>query len=213
MDPRMYRKFKVFLVFILLGELAWLGWDWVHKGNISSIGGLYFFSRIELPVPRYHQSDIYWKNDSLGRTLGTLGQEGCAVTSAAMVLSYYGIHANPQRLNDFLTLNEGYTEKGWIYWEKAAEFTPNKIRHAYEDLPSHYLIDWNLLKGNPVIVRLRSSQGKTHFVVIVGKEGFNYLVADPGSGFSKGVYPLKELTLHIEALRFYQEITGSEFQT
>ena len=71
-----------------------------------------------------------------------------------------------------------------------------------------YLIDLNLLRGNPVIVRLKAPSGKNHFVVVVGKDGFDYLIADPGAGFDRGVYPLKELTSRIEALRFYQELSG-----
>jgi hypothetical protein len=40
--------------------------------------------------------------------------------------------------------------------------------------------------------------------VIAGKEGFDYLVRDPGAGSAKGLYPLRELGSDIEALRFYQ---------
>jgi hypothetical protein len=203
----MSRKIRMVLVLFLIGEACWLSWDWGHKGIISPVGGAYFFHRIELPVPRFHQSDELWRNDLLGHTPGTLGHEGCAVSSAAMVLSYYGIHTDPKRLNEFLTLHDGYTDRGWIYWEKAADYLPDRIQKAYEDLPSYYLIDRNLLLGNPVIVRLRFPQGSTHFVVIVGKQGFDYLIADPGAGYEKGVYPLKELSTKIEALRFYKDIS------
>jgi len=50
--------------------------------------------------------------------------------------------------------------------------------------------------------------GITHFVVIAGKDGFDYLVRDPGTGFAKGLYPLRELGSDIEALRFYQPISN-----
>ena len=56
-----------------------------------------------------------------------------------------------------------------------------------------------------MIVRVRLSSGITHFVVIVGKDGFDYLIRDPGAGAAKGVYPLRELGSDIEALRFYQK--------
>ncbi len=58
--------------------------------------------------------------------------------------------------------------------------------------------------GIPSIVRLHMRSGTTHFVVIVGKRGFDYLIRDPGAGFSKGVYPLRELTPKIDGLRFYE---------
>jgi hypothetical protein len=77
---------------------------------------------------------------------------------------------------------------------------------VYEDLPSYNLIDSNLAHGNPVIVRVRFRSGITHFVVIAGKDGFDYLIADPGAGAARGLYPLRELGSDIEALRFYEPI-------
>jgi Peptidase C39 family len=173
--------------------------------KIPTSGGWYFFSERILPVPRFAQSDARWGNNPLGLTPSSLGAEGCAVCSAAMVLSYYGVDVDPGRLNKFLSENEGYTEQGWLYWEKAAAFQPGVARHAYEDLPSYYLMDRNLLQGNPVIVRVHLPNGITHFVVVVGKRGFDYLIQDPASGGEKGVYPLRVLAQEAEALRFYEK--------
>jgi len=174
--------------------------------KIPSAGGAYFFSRLELPVVRFAQADPRWSEDPLGSTPGSMGEEGCAVSSSAMVLAFYGQDVDPGRLNAFLTTNAGYTPEGWLYWEKAAAYRPGMVRHAYEDLPSYFLIDFNLLRGNPVIVRIRLPSGMTHFVVIVGKMGFDYLVQDPASKGEFGVYPLAQLAPEIEALRFYERI-------
>jgi Peptidase C39 family len=174
--------------------------------KIPTSGGLYFFSERILPVPRFAQSDARWGNNPLGLTSSSFGAEGCAVCSAAMVLSYYGVDVDPGRLNEFLSENEGYTEQGWLYWEKAAAFQPGVARHAYEDLPSYYLMDKNLLQENPVIVRVHLPNGITHFVVVVGKRGFDYLIQDPASGGEKGVYPLRVLAQEAEALRFYEKL-------
>jgi hypothetical protein len=145
----------------------------------------------------------------LGPTFDTMGQTGCAVTSAAMVLSAYGVDTDPDRLNQYLTTHGGYTENGWVYWEKAAEVAPGgQVGKAYEGLPSYALIDENLLAGNPVIVRLTLRNGTTHFVVLVVKEGWNYLTQDPARSPSWGVYPLKDLTGRIEALRFYRVVAA-----
>jgi hypothetical protein len=111
-------------------------------------------------------------------------------------------------LNAFLSSNDGYTPQGWLYWEKAADYHPGQARHAYEDLPSYFLIDSNLERGNPVIVRIHLSNGITHFVVIVGKDGFDYLIQDPASGGVNGVYPLQKLAPEIEVLRFYEKLTS-----
>ena len=177
---------------------------WSIKGPLEASGGRYFFRRVELPVPSFRQGDDRWRDDLLGPTQNTLGAEGCAVASAAMVLSSYGIDTDPQRLNEFLKGNGGYTPQGWIYWEKAAELSNGHVQKAYEDLPSYSLIDSNLDRRNPVIVRLRLPSGITHFVVIAGKDGFDYLTRDPGAGAAKGLYPLREFGSKIEALRYYE---------
>ena len=57
-----------------------------------------------------------------------------------------------------------------------------------------------------MIVRVRLETGTTHFVVVAGKQGFDYLIRDPGAGAKRGFYPLGELAGEIEALRFYQRL-------
>ncbi len=179
---------------------GWLAWG--HKGPLQPAGGLYFPFQTEVAVPTFAQTDPRWGADKLGPTESTLAAEGCALTSAAMALGFYGMTVDPKQLNRFLTENQGFTERGWLYWEVAAEFEPGKVRHAYEDLPSYRLIDWNLLRKNPVIVRIRRPAGGTHFVLVVGKVGYEYLAQDPGDGGRR--VRLSELASPVEALRFYE---------
>jgi len=182
-------------------------WNYyVGTRKIPSRGGLFFFSRVVLAVPRFAQSDPRWADDQLGPTPSSMAEAGCAVCSAAMVLAFYGQDIDPGRLNTFLSEHGGYTSEGWLYWEKAADYHPSAARHAYEDLPSYYLIDSNLERRNPVIVRIRLPNEVTHFVVITGKEGFDYLIQDPATAGANGVYPLRILAPQIEALRFYQRL-------
>jgi hypothetical protein len=199
------------LLLVGLALVAWGGWwtvEWIRRGPVASSGGLYFLGYHELYIPQFRQADARWGTTLLGSTPATFAAEGCAVSSAAMVLASYGMDVDPGRLNAFLTKRPGgYTPEGWIYWEKAAEFdfafTERLLPH-YEDLPSYFLIDRNLLAGNPVIARLRYPNGVTHFVVICGKQGYDYLIRDPGRGGQKGVYPLREFGTPIEAIRFYR---------
>jgi hypothetical protein len=186
----------------------WLKWEaeWKRLGVIEPSGGMFFNTRVEIPVPLFRQSDERWAEEKLANGETTLAQEGCAVSSAAMVLASYGIDTDPGRLNKALSENEGFENQSWIRWEKAAEVTGNYAVKAYEDLPSYELIDRNLGAGNPVIVRLRNKRGTTHFVVLAGKEGYDYLTRDPGEGGTKGLYPLREYGSKIEALRFYRLI-------
>ena len=208
----LFRARQIFLLTLVLGGFSTLikasyVWEfWNRKQMIEASGGCYFFRRVELPVPQFRQGDERWRSDRIGSTTDTLGGAGCAISSAAMVLASYGIDTDPQRLNAFLKTNEGFTPQGWLYWEKAADFVPGRVRKAYEDLPTYHLIDANLIAGNPVIVRLRHEHGTTHFVVIAGKDGFDYLTRDPGGGAAKGLYPLREYGSKIEALRFYERL-------
>lgn len=178
--------------------------EWSIKGDLKTSGGRFAKREILLKVPLLSQNAAEWSDDLLGPTTGTLGAEGCAVSSAAMVLASYGLETDPGKLNRFLMEVSGYTPEGWIMWEKAAELAPDKVEFVYEDLPSYWLIDDNLRQGNPVIVRVRFPERKQkHFVVIAGKRGYDYLIADPGAG--RGIYPFKELNCTIEALRFYRK--------
>ena len=203
------KRFILILVLALVAGATGIYIDWHWKRPLSPRGGRYFFHRVELPVPSFSQGDDRWRDDPLGGVPenGTLGDTGCAVAAAAMVFQSYGIKIDPQQLNWFLTAVGGYTDEGWLYWDRAAWWAPDRVRQIYEDLPSYALIDSNLARANPVIVRVRFPSGITHFVVIAGKDGFDYLIRDPGAGADKGYYPLRELGSDIEALRFYEPLT------
>ena len=196
------------LLVVLIGAGTAGGVYELGKRKLPPSGGLYFVKRVELPVSLYLQGDPAWGKDPIGGSVHTLGQVGCALTSAAMVMKFYGIDTDPGRLNVFLRENGGYDEDNDLRWEGPTALAPDRVRHVYEDLPSYYLMDSNLLHGNPVIVRLRFPSGVTHFVVVMGKEGSDYLIRDPSSaGLRKGVYPLREIGSDIEALRFYEKLT------
>lgn len=206
MKSRGTRIIVLTVVAAVLAAGIWWWRSYTAPGPVAGSGGLYFPREVLIDVPQFFQDDPRWTADFLGPTTGTLGAEGCAVASAAMVLASYGADVDPGRLNAFVHGIDGYTPQGWIYWEAAAEYPPKVAEHVYEDLPSYFLIDRNLLAGNPVIVRLRYPNGITHFVVIVGKRGFDYLIRDPGRGGERGVYPLREFPSQVEALRFYEPI-------
>ncbi len=196
------------LLLLLIGAGTAGGIYYFGKRQLPPSGGMYFFTRSELPVPLFLQGDPQWGHDPLALSAHTMGQVGCAVSSAAMIMKYYGLDTDPGRLNNFLRDHGGYDDDNDLMWEGPPKLAPDKVRHVYEDLPSYYLIDSNLRRGNPVIVRLRFASGITHFVVVMGKQGFDYLIRDPSHyGLTKGVYPLKEICHNVEALRFYEKIS------
>ena len=201
---------RIFLIIAILACVAGALsiWDWMAKRPLPISGGLYFPVAVEIPGPHFLQGDPQWGGDSLAETSDSLADVGCAVASAAMALASRGVDTAPGRLNDFLQKTKGgYTPEGWIYWEKAAEVAPEQVGTLlphYEDAPSHFLIDWNLLRDNPVIARVRYPSGITHFVVICGKHGFEYIVRDPGEAGKGGPTLLSDFPSPVEALRFYR---------
>jgi drug/metabolite transporter superfamily protein YnfA len=204
-SSRHVERWVLAAVMLLLALLACacLLWSLTAKRVIASSGGIYFMRSVDLKVPGFRQGDPKWHDDPLGDTTDTIGQSGCAVSSAAMVLKSYGVDTDPQRLNAYLTKHQGYVGTGYIVWEKAAELGNGSIAKAYEDLPSYWRIDWQLMRHNPVIVRIHLPGGSMHFVVIAGKRGFDYLIMDPGAGWNRGLYPLREITPRIDGLRYY----------
>jgi hypothetical protein len=171
---------------------------------ISSSGGRYFDHRVEISVPAFAQDDPRWSTVKLGGSTDTLGTEGCAVTSAAMVAAFYGIKTDPQRLNEFLTRTGGLDREGLIDWSLVPSVAPDRWELAYNGVASYERIDENLLAGNPVIVLIPLRDGAGHFVVIVGKEGRDYLIRDPAD--SDHPYPLRELTGRINGLCIFRSV-------
>ena len=211
--PRLPVLVALALILCVAGFFGKTAWDRYYKlprAPLAPSGGWYFWPRLEIPVALFSQNDPKWGEDWLGPTDQTMGEAGCAVSSAAMILRFYGLDTDPGRLNQFLDAHEGFTEQGWLKWEAVEPMSPGTVHHAYEDLPSYALIDSNLKRGNPVIVRVRLPGGITHFVVVMGKEGFDYLIRDPSSaGLRCGVYPLKDFGRPIEALRFYEKLASA----
>ncbi len=177
-------------------SLGWIALDSRPTEALSAPG-----ATILLPVPLWGQGDPRWGRDRLANTSGTLAQEGCAVASAAMVLGYYGTPTDPGKLNAELRQNGGFTSRGWLCWEGPAAASQGRLVHAYEGLPHPRLINANLERANPLILRLRYKSGITHFVVAVGRQDGQLLVADPAG---KGrITPWSTFQTHPEALRFY----------
>ena len=174
------------------------------SGPILSSGGRYFGRRVEISVPAFAQDDPRWGNTRLGPSTDTLADQGCAVTSAAMVVAFYGIKTDPLRLNNFLTRVGGLSEDGLIEWERVPAIAPTYLKLAYNGNASYKLIDSNLLRKNPVIAFIRLPDGGYHFVVIVGKEGRTYLIRDPAASPVSRPYPLSELTDGIQGVCFFE---------
>ena len=115
----------------------------------------------------YNQRDSQWGNIGMGGSNYTVAEYGCLITSVSMLASHYGKGIKP---ND-IAVNSNYfvPGTGWLY--HSANGMPFSLKWASRDS-----LDSELSKG-PVIAGLYS--GPDHFIVILRKDGDNYIMHDP----------------------------------
>lgn len=168
-------------------------------------------NEVVLPVPWFRQDDRAWATaeyDSAVQWAGTeavtIERWGCALTSAVMVLRYYGYTQlldgaplTPWSLNAWL-LNQpdGYVAAGWVNWIALVRLTrllriewstPEKplpqLRYVYKhwsDWQTEGLVALSaeIAEGRPAILQLPN-----HFIVANGfsTDGHDLHVLDPAS--------------------------------
>jgi len=133
------------------------------------------------------QQDPQWKNDLLGfgDSGDTISYIGCALTSVAMLLSGHGYPETPKTLNQKLKNTQGFVSAA-IMWGAVSQIYPHvtvksNISCSTSDAPLA-LIDAAIAAGQPVIVQVDHSNApglQTHWVVLYGKKGDDYLMLDP----------------------------------
>jgi uncharacterized protein YraI len=147
------------------------------------------YSALSLNVPSFKQTDSRWANVQIASSGKTMAQIGCATTAIAMMESYRtGTTIYPDAMVDRLK----YTPSGSVYWP--GHYTPVTN-------PSGYLSGiYHLLKqGRPVLLGLKNSYGKQHWVVVTGFTGGSSLSAsgftihDPGSNYRTNLQQLLDL--------------------
>ena len=171
---------------------------------ILAKGGKNFVSRNVLQVPLYKQWEPSWADDTISGSEEKLRSVGCTVSCVAMLLSYYSIPVTPKEMNEYLKTNKGYTKQGWLIWQKCADYTQGRILLEYVGNPAHDRIDKNLEEKNPVIVKVLINNRIPHWVLIVGKEGNEYIINDPLGPESKPI-PLSRYGTKMYALRIYRK--------
>ena len=150
----------------------------------------------------YHsQKDKRWENDGLGFGTGqydTIGWNGCALTSTAMLLSGYGFLVTPQELNNKLKAVNGFAGSG-IKWQAVPSvYSQVKLSGNPYGSPgvSFDQINAALQAGRPVIVRVDTKPSEDphkpddHYVLIYSRNGDgDYLMLDPYPSQISGVKP------------------------
>jgi len=132
-------------------------------------------------VPLFLQTN--YPGVKLGPSDYSFNGNGCAVTSVAMVLAYYGLNVDPMTLNNDWTNIFSCTNGGAFCWYGVTNPPYNmkisgQISHTYG---SNINIDNYFIPGRPVIIFLntRTNKAEGHYVVVVGKVNDKYVVNDP----------------------------------
>lgn len=123
--------------------------------------------------------------------IATIRQFGCALTSATMVLGYFGLFTNPKDLNTFLSDNGYYNDGGGINWDGVTAYA------AAHNLPLDEVSTANTgdaasnsvcSKGATILPVTHTNPGSTklhhHFVTTWGRDidETTYLLKDPNGG-------------------------------
>ena len=97
---------------------------------------------------------------------------------------------------------KGYTENGYVIWNKIAELTQNKINVVVVD-PSYTRMDQELKAERPVVVKVMLGGMVQHWVLVVAKQEHEYWAIDP-LNTRQELVKLSSLSDRIYALRIFQ---------
>ncbi len=147
-----------------------------------------------LNISPLSQRDSRWKDQRLGMKNGTtIGSDGCVITSASMLYTYYGKSTTPDQLDNFLTDNGLYydgdgngpmNDNLWVpgnvsRWLSGMKFEKS-IQCPKTDAPIAEIKSY-LDSGKPVFVWVLNN-GVWHCTLAVGYEGDEIIVNDPWIG-------------------------------
>jgi len=137
------------------------------------------------------QRDPRWANDKMGNSSCTVGRFGCLITSITMALRWFGKDVDVKELNQWLSANGGYVNgTGNLYWGAIPDLYPDIYMHTSINCVSVPApldkIDALLAQNIPVIVEVDFNPATTpidqHWVLLIGKQGDDYIVNDPWYG-------------------------------
>jgi hypothetical protein len=195
------RAIGALAVLAVLGVVAVVGYRRYRAAgrSIPARGGTVLHVRIAGPEPHYQQRDPRWAGDTLGATRETIGAVGCLVCSLAMGNAALGAPVDPGELNRRLGAVQGFTPEARVIWDKLPEATGRSVAVTVHAEPSHAALDAALQRGEMAVVRFSLPSGAPHWVLVVGKEGDEYLVKDPL--VDEPIVTLTSRTASIQAVR------------
>lgn len=128
----------------------------------------------------FRQDDTRWASETIGGTDDTLRAYGCTIASVAMSASNITqTEITPQMLEAKLSEVDGFTNRGWLIWDKVQVATDNQITVKYFDEPKHEDINTCMREGNYPVIKIKLYDSIIHWVTIVGTTKDQYLIRDP----------------------------------
>jgi hypothetical protein len=154
-------------------------WNMFKKGEIN-------MDNILLDISPLAQRDPSWASIQLGTSSKTIGSHGCLITSATMMLRYFGKDLTPATLNTWLKANNGYQNSNWFVWSSLKYLDDNiSFRYRYE-YAAMDKVDEQLMKGIPSIINVdmipETAVLDEHWVLVIGKVDGSYIINDPWYG-------------------------------
>lgn len=139
-----------------------------------------------LDITPLSQKDPRWGSLKLGTSPSTISAYGCLITCVSMMLRYFGFDTDPAQLNENLKRNGGYHKQNLFVWGSLTPLYPG-VKHLYRYEPVLFdKIDEQLKLSRPVIVEVDGSPASSvideHWILIVGKDGGDYIINDPIDG-------------------------------
>lgn len=146
---------------------------------------------------------------------GTMAENGCGITSMAIIASGYGIDVTPEYFRDkyFPHLD---AEK-MIPAFKDIGLKCSEFSFSSTQINKRYMAEW-LNKGNPILICVNSNReniwtAASHYMVIldINKEG-NFYISNPngeeGSEKASGWYSASEIIPFIAKIAFIEPLTS-----
>lgn len=152
----------------------------------------------QLDITRLSQGGTApWANDVYDTSNLRIRALGCALTCLAMALNHAGVATNPGVLNVFMIQNGGYQGRSVVFRTATQQVAAAQSDPILSSLKFHdrrinslsdpdeaidYLEDIVCKQGFPVVVGVDlDAQGDPqHYVLVTGKQGDEFTIADPG---------------------------------
>ncbi|MEZ4645224.1 MAG: C39 family peptidase [Chloroflexota bacterium] len=171
--------------------------DYRLKDNTGNPFGEVVYVRILVPspagvslTPPLSQRDPLWASTRLGHpgSPKTIGEWGCLLTCFAMVANRYGRSLTPAQLNNSMVRKDGFLDGYLTKWNALGNVYTDIIYNGKVEASPGVLnrINDSLDAGNPVTILVDFTRdtpytdNDQHWVLIVGRDGDDYRINDPG---------------------------------